>query len=391
MTSIEVQLLQLKRKIKETYLPENVKKIKEFDDENASNSLSLATRRNYLESLYWFGKRVKKPFGKIKKEDMIEAFKEMDGYTESSIATRKCHVKRFFKFLNGGEEFPQSVKFLKIKRSKNGTMPEQLVTEKEILKMIEATNHPRDACVIAILYDGALRVSELTNLQIKHVEFDDYGARIHVQGKSGRRVVRLINSVPYLKTWLNNYPKKKPNSYVVKNLGSWRKAKSDKWTVERIVKSAGERSGINKRIYPHLLRHSRLTELAKVLTPAELCAFAGWTQGSRQMQTYIHLSSVDIDRKLVMKELGKDIKKARKESVLKPRTCPRCGKENSVTNKLCERCWLPLDVKTAMDFDTEKDQILNLSIKQLLSDPSKAKELGKLIDNLQIMREKLVK
>ena len=45
----------------------------------------------------------------------------------------------------------------------------------------------------------------------------------------------------------------------------------------------------------------------------------------------------------------------------------------------------------ALDYDKEKDQILNMNIKDLIADPKKAKQLGKLIDTLNILKEKLSK
>ena len=54
-----------------------------------------------------------------------------------------------------------------------------------------------------------------------------------------------------------------------------------------------KRAGI-RHIYPHMLRHSRLTELAKSgLGEYQLKSFAGWTLDRRMAARYIHLAGRD--------------------------------------------------------------------------------------------------
>lgn len=60
-----------------------------------------------------------------------------------------------------------------------------------------------------------------------------------------------------------------------------------------------ERVGINKRIYFHLLRHSRLTELAKEFPEQVLKQIAGWNPDSKMARTYIHLSQKDIEANIL--------------------------------------------------------------------------------------------
>jgi hypothetical protein len=56
-----------------------------------------------------------------------------------------------------------------------------------------------------------------------------------------------------------------------------------------------KKAGINKRIHPHLFRHSRATYMANFLTEAQMNAYFGWVQGSSMPSIYVHLPGCDID------------------------------------------------------------------------------------------------
>ena len=56
-----------------------------------------------------------------------------------------------------------------------------------------------------------------------------------------------------------------------------------------------KKAGINKKIHPHLFRHSRGTYMANYLTEAQMNAYFGWVQGSGMPSIYVHLSGRDID------------------------------------------------------------------------------------------------
>ena len=58
---------------------------------------------------------------------------------------------------------------------------------------------------------------------------------------------------------------------------------------DKLLKKYAQRAGIKKRVYCHLLRHSRLTSLAKQFSESELKVIAGWSGDSQQPKTYIHL------------------------------------------------------------------------------------------------------
>jgi integrase/recombinase XerD len=61
------------------------------------------------------------------------------------------------------------------------------------------------------------------------------------------------------------------------------------------VKRLAKKAKINKRIHPHLFRHSRCTYIANYLTEAQMNIYFGWIQGSNMPGVYVHLSGRDVD------------------------------------------------------------------------------------------------
>ena len=93
--------------------------------------------------------------------------------------------------------------------------------------------------------------------------------------------------------------------------------------------------------YPYMLRHSRLTVLANILTDQQLKKFAGWTPDSSMPSVYIHLSGKELDEPLLLQHgLIKNEDKTR--PVLTGRLCPRCEHLNQITNKFCDKCSMVL-------------------------------------------------
>ena len=61
-----------------------------------------------------------------------------------------------------------------------------------------------------------------------------------------------------------------------------------------IVSKCGERAKLDKKCYPHLLRHSRLTELSRRGANEQVLKFyAGWSDSSQMPAVYCHLSAKD--------------------------------------------------------------------------------------------------
>jgi len=359
--------------------------IKRFHDELKAEGKAKNTIANKLLSVEKFGLFLKKPYKDATKKDTIRFFSGLnENYKESSLNSFKINLKSFYKWIytnfmyvngynsstgkkerkkwkpNHEKDYPEIVSWIKIKNSNTYKLPEELLLPKEIKELTEFSPHKKAKAIINLLYDGALRVGELTHLKIKNLVFDVYGGQLLIpEGKTGRRKIRLIDSIPYLKDYLDNeHPHKdNPNSYLFINSKTQKaEDKLQEQAINILLRRITKKTTIKKNVYPHIFRHSRLTELAKILTEQQLKVYAGWTRNSNMASIYVHLSDEDVGKTLLM-ERGLIQEKGGKQSEeLTPRICidPSCNHSNPVTNKFCSKCHRPLDFKAIQELEKGK-------------------------------------
>lgn len=108
--------------------------------------------------------------------------------------------------------------------------------------------------------------------------------KIHVDGKTGKRPIMLVNAVPLLAAWMGYHPlRDRADAPLWISTGTRRNGKThfertgelhslSGNSVYDILRKLGERAGVKKRVNPHAFRHARATELARHLKEPELRA-----------------------------------------------------------------------------------------------------------------------
>jgi len=248
-----------------------------------------------------------------------------------------------------------------------------LLTEEEIMAMLQAAESAptlqiakRDRAIIAVLYEGAFRIRELLNAKLRDVETTEYGFRITVRGKGGTyRTIPLINSSRYLWEWLNVHPKANdPDAPLFVSLAKNRYGQPLRYSsVLSNLKEIAKKAGIEKNIHPHLFRHTRLTDLAGIVTESYLKKFAGWQPNSQMTSVYIHLSGRDLERE-ILRAYGIE-PKTEVKPLLAVKVCEQCGQENDAHLLYCSACGSPLKssvqvLKTMDEVEKLKEEVKEL-------------------------------
>lgn len=271
----------------------------------------------------------------------------------------KIILKVLFKWLNGGE-YPEQVKWLKTSsKSKNDKLPEDLLTEDDVKRMIDAADNPRDKALIALLWETGARIGEIYDLKVGDFQDHTYGLQIVIRGKTGARRLPLIESVPYIRAWLNAHPEKNnKDAPVWVNIGTKGKGKKVGYrALLKMLNEVAKRAGVDKPVNPHHFRHSRATYLANRFTEAQMCEWFGWVQGSDVPARYVHLSGRDIDVAYARIHGIKD-EKVPDKSKLTPIDCPRCGEKNAPDARFCHRCGQALTLEAAMEVEEAESKVL---------------------------------
>lgn len=301
--------------------------------------------------------------------------------TDNAIQAYQVTFKRFYKWLLGNNEsYPDCVKWIKIKsphRSKQ-KKPESVISESELQNLLDACLNARDRALISLLYDSGCRIGELLSMNVIDLAFDQYGAKITVSGKTGVRVVRIVgDSTIYLREWLKNHPDRdNAKAPLFTRLDGEIRERMDYEQVHALFRKVSKRSDINRRIYPHLFRHTRATLLSMNLKEPLLEKTMGWVYGSRMSQVYVHLSDSDVDN-AVLRSHGIMVDN-KSDELPRPKECPRCGEKNPNGAKYCRKCWLPLTIDATLELKEKEEHIQKeLESKGLIDDKIRA-----LIENM---------
>lgn len=201
--------------------------------------------------------------------DELAAFlsqRKTDHLSPSSLRITTVHLKIFFRWLVGREKLEMDPAEPLMSPRPDQSLPETLdSSELEILLESIDPNQPlgrRDRAILELFYSAGLRLSELCKVRLEMIDFED--GFIRISGKGGKtRVVRVGKKAraaidDYLANERAGLVTKKTSSHVFLSV---RGTLLSPDRVRQIVKERAKFAGIEKNLYPHLLRHSFATHL----------------------------------------------------------------------------------------------------------------------------------
>ena len=277
-----------------------------------------------------------KPLAKCSEVDLKTIISTLK-VNEKSMVLYKIYMKNFFKWR--GES--NKIKWIKIKKVKTPIREDDLLTPDEIKKLLDACQRPRDSALIALLSESACRISEALNLNINDLSKVDYGFKMRIRdGKTGARDISLISSVPHIMQWLNIHPLKNDmNAPLFVGMGVRNQyGRMNDHAARKTLREITKRAEIDKRVHPHLFRHSTLTTLASDgMQESILRRLAGWTGSSEMPAVYIHVGNKDVEQAQLARH-GKATAQAHLSQSPLTKECPNCHKEMPIEAQYCENC-----------------------------------------------------
>ena len=129
-------------------------------------------------------------------------------------------------------------------------------------------NGLKQLAILTILYDGALRVSELCNLRKKDVLFSGKNISIYIEktkNKQPRTILLDENASLIVRKYLENY-KKEDEEYLFSNNLNKQYTRNGiykllKRTVEHAKNLCKDNTFFKSKVHPHILRHSKATHM----------------------------------------------------------------------------------------------------------------------------------
>ena len=239
--------------------------------EAVEKGLSSNTLESYKRDIVIyldFLSRNKKTILKATRKD-IEKFlseRKEQGSKSRTVARNKVSIVNLYKFLvmeNYLSKNPtDNLEVIRLKR----VLPESLTTT-EVDDLLSVHNEKtdkglRDKAIFELMYSSGLRVSEICSLKIDDIFFEGKYLRICGKGKRERIVPINDRALDILQRYIQTsrviMVKGKKTSELFLN---FRGDKISRVGIWKIVKETMKKSGIEKNIYPHTLRHSFATHL----------------------------------------------------------------------------------------------------------------------------------
>ena len=175
-------------------------------------------------------------------------------------------IKSFFHFLviaDYREDDPSEL----LEGPKIGFKLPEVLTVEEIDTIISTVDMSkkegqRNRAILETLYSCGLRVSELCNLKLSELYFDEGFIKVEGKGSKQRLVPISPRAIKEIKYWLldRNLGKIKKGFEDYVFLARWGNSIS-RIMVFHLIKELAEKAGITKNISPHTFRHSFATHL----------------------------------------------------------------------------------------------------------------------------------
>jgi len=167
-----------------------------------------------------------------------------------------------------------------------------ILSREEVAQLIRAASAPRQRILLMTLYATGARNAELAHLKAKDI--DSQRLVVHIQGGKGRKDRDVMLSSKLLEALRAQWRlyHRKPSAWLFpgnRNQGGGDRPIDTK-TVWHACEQAAKRAGIQKRVYPHLLRHCFATHLLEAGADLRTIQILLGHQDLKETIIYLHLS-----------------------------------------------------------------------------------------------------
>ena len=231
-----------------------------------------------------------------------------------------------------------------------------IITKEEIEKLLKAaSNTVRELAIVTFAYHTGARPSEFLNMNVGDMEINgDEILYFTVNGKTGTRKLPLeadATQAQILLDWTNQHPqgKDKEAPLWLDMFGERMSRSALSLMLSRLSKRAGTR-----RVIPKLLRKAKLSHMADDgYNVYQIKKYAGHNDIKTAM-FYVELSQKGFED-AIKKKYGRE---ARKQALLQPKKCWKCGYVNRPFHIRCRECGKLLDPEESLKELQERSDLM---------------------------------
>ncbi len=226
----------------------------------------------------------KKSSENITLEDIQNYLYYLSSVLKSSPSTLNVALNSI-KFYYG--EIKRKKFIYEIKRAKKDKILPEVLTINEVKTIIDSIENIKHKCMIALTYSAGLRVSEVSNLKLKDIDFDR--KMIHIvlsKGRKDRYTILSDNMHKIISEYLKIY---QPTYWLFE---SWTQDRHISIrTIQKVFDKAKKKADIKKDVTVHSLRHSFATHLLENGIDIRYIQELLGHQNIKTTEIYTHVSS----------------------------------------------------------------------------------------------------
>jgi integrase len=365
----EVELVKEKAESGELTEPDKDAILRLVEHEEGQKKPS--TIRNHVLQGRKTAERADKPLLDMRNRDLTDLFDKMRSgrhpdVKDSGIVVRgyQASLRVFYK-LHDAPVDPEEIQL--DESTSRDLAPSDLLHEEDVDRILRAAQrqNPRDAAMIALGLATGQRVDAIRTLRLKHVSSD--GPTMEVQlntqegalkGATGTKP--LLWAKHWVRPWYEAHPyRDDPEAALFcterqAGLGGPDEPMSDD-TVRRTIRRRVDDAGLEKDVYPHLLRHTAITRMViEGLSEQKIKRIVGWSPDSSSFGTYVHLAE-ELTSDSVREELGVPTSDTGTPNIGRPpmERCVECSDMVPDDRERCPTCQTPLTTKEAVEGEAD--------------------------------------
>jgi len=288
----------------------------------AEKNLSPYTLRNYRSDTLDFFRWIREGEGAEPLEVDRASFRRYLGHlrdcgTAGASVTRKVStIRGYFRFL-AREGRLDANPLANVSAPKRERRLPSILSRDDLRTLIEAADETtaqglRNRAILELMYAAGVRLSEVGALSLPHLDLGERTLLVRGKGNKERMVLVGAPAEAALRRYLTGGRSKLASGQELALFVNRAGTRLSTRSIQQIVRTHALRAGLDKRVYPHLLRHSFATHLldggAELRVVQELLGHA--SASTTQIYTHVteerqreametarrHLTKVILDR-----------------------------------------------------------------------------------------------
>lgn len=226
--------------------------------------VSVNTVDSYGENLLLLKNYTNKDLISLKKED-IKNFLDNVEATPRTKAHYLTVFNSFYKYLVFMDKIKSNpcdgIKAPKLEKKLPTYLTNEEIAKLFNIRLTKPVDY-RNKAILEVMYATGARISEVINLELSQIDFEECIIRVVGKGKKERIIPLDDVAIEALDNYINNYRpfliKNETCNYVFLNKNG---EKISRQMIFKILKNLANKAGITKEISPHTLRHSFASNL----------------------------------------------------------------------------------------------------------------------------------